>query len=220
MKLEYRALKGLHLREAPKDSGYIGVLAGYAAMFNRDSVRFAGWEKDWVERIAPGAFRASLETNPDVVALWSHDSSRPAARTPDTLTVREDDQGLAVEISLVDTATNRDLLTNVRAKIVDSMSFGFMPVRTRWEETPELDVRTLLEVEIYEVSPVVWPAYPDTSIGERSHRGFRELRAQDPQLKEIMQEREKFLRGQTAPAPQPPAAEDTRETRLRMLCKR
>lgn len=200
MNIEYRAFKGITLREAPKDSAFIGVLVGHAAVFNSDSVRFAGYEKDWVERIAPGAFARTLTASPDVVALWSHRSDAPAARTPDTLTVREDEQGLAVEIRLVDTATNRDILTNVRAGIVNSMSFGFVPVKTRWEEAKELDTRTLLDVDLYEVSPVVWPAYPDTSIGARSHRGFREVRAQAPDLREIMQERETFLRGAAQPS--------------------
>jgi HK97 family phage prohead protease len=202
MKIERRAIKGLTFRAAESGTNYIGVLTGYAAKYNSDSVRFSGWEKDWIERIAPGAFKRTLAENPDVVALWSHDASKPAARTPDTLTVREDDTGLAVEIRLVDTATNRDLLTNVRAGIVDSMSFGFIPVKTRWTEQKDADhdVRTLEDVDLLEVSPVVWPAYPETTIGARSHRAFRELRATAPDLREVMEEREKFL-SDAKPAP-------------------
>lgn len=200
MNIERRALKGLTVRAADQGSDFIGVLTGHAAMFNSDSVAFEGAGKPWVERIAPGAFTRTLQENPDVVALWSHDASKPAGRTPETLSIREDETGLAVEIRLVDTATNRDLLTNIRAGIVDAMSFGFIPVRTQWEEQQGRDVRTLLDVDLLEVSAVVWPAYPDTSIGARSQRQFRELRATAPDLKEVMQERDAFLRSTPAAA--------------------
>lgn len=199
MKLEHRAIKGLEARAAEQGSDHIGTLVGYAAVFNKDSVRFTGFQKDWVERIAPGAFKRTLTEMPDVVALWSHDSSKPAARTPDTMSIREDQTGLRVELKLVDTPTNRELFTNVRAGIVDAMSFGFIPVKTRWEETPEMDVRTLLDVTLHEVSAVVWPAYPDTSLAARSHKSFRELRATAPDLNEVMEERDQFLRSTPAP---------------------
>ena len=99
---------------------------------------------------------------------------------------------------MADTSTGRDLIANIRAKIVDGMSFAFSPVKTQWNETPELDTRTLLDVDLFEVSPCVWPAYPDTTVAMRSHKAFREARASCPDLKEIMQEREQFLRGETA----------------------
>jgi HK97 family phage prohead protease len=198
MKLEYRASKGLTIREAAPDKGIIGTLIGYAAVFNSNSVRFGGYEKDWIERIAPGAFKRSLTEQSDVVALWSHDASKPTARTPNTLRLSEDERGLAVEIDLIDTATNRDLLANIRAGIVDAMSFGFVPVKAKWEERKDedADIRTLLDVDLHEVSAVVWPAYPDTTLAARSQRQFRELRASAPDLTEVMQERENFLRTQ------------------------
>jgi HK97 family phage prohead protease len=195
MKIEHRATKGLIFRNASPDeqkAGTVGVLTGYAAVFNSDSVRFSGWQRDWVERIAPGAFKRSLTENPDVVALWSHDSSTPVARTPNTLTLAEDDKGLSVSISLIDTSTNRDLVANVRAGIIDSMSFGFAPKKTSWEEKDGFDLRTLEDVDLFEVSPVVWPAYPDTTIGVRS--------ASPEDLKSVMEEREKILRPVPTPA--------------------
>ena len=202
--IEYRAFTGLTHRAADAASGFIGVLTGYAARFNADSLPFDGWEKPWVERIAPGAFKRSLTENPDVVCLWSHDSAQPIARAPQTLNIREDKDGLACDISLVDTTENRDLLARVKAGIVRGMSFGFVPVKTTWETndlTTSPDVRTLEDVDLHEVSAVVWPAYPDTMLAARSHRAFRELRAATPDLKSVMQEREKFLHETRAAAP-------------------
>lgn len=166
--MHIRAIKQLTHRAASEDSGYIGILEGYAAVFESDSLEFSGWEKPWVERIARGAFTRSLEQRPDVVALWSHDSSRPIARAPDTLALAEDDTGLHVRISLVDTQLNRDTLVAVRSGLVDAMSFGFEVRAAKWEDAKDREIRTLLDVDLHEVSPVVWPAYPATSIGARS----------------------------------------------------
>lgn len=171
MKLERRANKGVEVREAPADSGFIGILEGYAAVFDSDSVEFDSRKGPWVERIKPGAFARSLTEKPDVVALWSHRSDMPIARTPD-LTLTEDERGLRVEIPLVDTGTNRDLLANVRAGIVDAMSFGFEVVKDAWNKAEARAIRTLEDVVLHEVSAVVWPAYPDTTLAARSAEEF------------------------------------------------
>ena len=162
------AMRALSFREAAKDSGFIGVLEGHAAVFNSDSLEFAGYGKPWVERIAPGAFKRTLTEQPDVKALWSHRADAILARSPDTLKLSEDATGLRVEISLIDTQQNRDVLASIRAKLVDSMSFGFSARSVKWEEGKEQDVRTLLDVDLFEVSAVVWPAYPGTSVSARS----------------------------------------------------
>jgi HK97 family phage prohead protease len=152
--VEHRILKGLTCRDA------------------EDSLEFDGWDKPWIERIAPGAFTRSLEENPDVKALWSHRDDSILARAPDTLSIKEDDKGLRVDIKLIDTQQNRDVLSSVRGGLVDAMSFGFQARKTEWEDTDEREIRTLLDVDLFEVSPVVWPAYPATSIKtQRSARG-------------------------------------------------
>lgn len=168
MKTETRILKGLSLREAEQGSGYIGVLEGYAAVFESNSVEFGGYGKPWVERIKPGAFSRSLTENTDVKALWSHRDDAVMARTPATLSIEEDDNGLRVEIRLIDTTLNRDVLTCVRGGLIDAMSFGFIPKKVTWEEGETRDTRTLEDVDLFEVSAVAWPAYPNSSISARS----------------------------------------------------
>jgi HK97 family phage prohead protease len=177
---ETRAIKGIEVRAAPEGSDSIGVLEGYAAVFNSDSVEFEGWEKNWIERIEPGAFARSLREQPDIKALWSHRSDMPIARAPGTLDIREDDTGLKVSIQLADTTVGRDLLANVRAGNVDAMSFGFEMRSQRIEENDDIVVRTLTDVDLIEVSAVVWPAYPDTSLAIRSiERELKEQREDD-----------------------------------------
>lgn len=227
MQLERRAFKGLELREAPKGSAYIAVLTGIAAPFNKDSLPLTEGKKNFIERIAPGAFTRTLREKPDVVGLWSHDNNKPLARTPHTLTLTETAVGLAFEMRLVNTTTNQDLVSNVRSKIIDGVSFGFEAVKTRWEPGKEVDTRVLLDVDLFEISPTVWPAYPDTGVAERSLRQFREIRSESPELREIIQERDNFLRRSVGGAEGEDAQRDNlfrnlrieeQEIRMRLLC--
>jgi phage head maturation protease len=48
------------------------------------------------------------------------------------------------------------------------MSFAFQVVREDWQMLPLGPVRELIEVRLYEVSPVTFPAYPQTEIGVRA----------------------------------------------------
>jgi HK97 family phage prohead protease len=172
MKKETRAIKGIEVREAPEGSSFIGVLEGYGAVFDSESVEFASRKGPWVERIERGAFAQSLVEQPDVKALWSHRSDAIIGRTPDTLTLSEDERGLRAEIRLVDTQLNRDLIANINGGLVDAMSFGFEVERDEWVKGETRDTRVLKQVRLYEVSPVVFPAYPDTAIAVRSHEEF------------------------------------------------
>jgi HK97 family phage prohead protease len=158
MKLERRALTApLEVREDGQ------TVAGYAAVFNSET-DIGGMFR---EKIAPGAFKPSL--NADVRALWNHDSGQVLGRTKaGTLRLREDDHGLAVEIDLPDTQAGRDLRENMRLGNVDGMSFGFRVTKQQWDESGETPVRTIEEVELFEVSAVTFPAYEDTEIALRS----------------------------------------------------
>lgn len=158
MKLERRALT------APLEVRADGqTVAGYAAVF--DSVTDIGGM--FREKIAPGAFKPSLKG--DVRALWNHDSSHVLGRTKaGTLRLNEDDKGLAVEIDLPDTQAGRDLRENMRLGNVDGMSFGFRVTKQEWDETGDTPLRTIQEVELFEVSAVTFPAYEDTELALRS----------------------------------------------------
>jgi HK97 family phage prohead protease len=191
--IEHRIMKGLTVRAeaADSDSEYIGTLEGYAVVFESDSLEFAGWEKPWVERVAKGAFKRTLEEQPDVKALWSHREDVILARTPATLSLEEDSHGLKVEIRLIDTQQNRDIMSSVRAGLVDAMSFGFTPQKVSWEDAGEREIRTLEDVDLFEVSPVVWPAYPATSI--TANRSARAAAEGPAEMNTIREERNKFF---------------------------
>lgn len=163
---ESRAFAGLELRNLAE--GGIATLVGMAAMYNKQSEDLGGFR----EVIAPGAF--GDVNNLDLVALAHHDTARPLARTGAGLTVNDTEEGLEVEINLIDNADGNTVRSQVDAGLLGGMSFGFFTTNDNWDEVDGVLIRTLLEVELFEVSPVTWPAYPDTSIAMRGLGHFRD----------------------------------------------
>lgn len=143
------------------------TIFGYAAKFGVRSDDLGGW----VEVLAPTAFDAHLATNPDVRALWNHNPDHVLGRTSSgTLNVSKDDTGLAYTIDPPDTQAARDLITSMKRGDVKESSFGFMCRDASWsfDEATSMDVRTVKEAELYDVSPVTFPAYPQATSGVRS----------------------------------------------------
>jgi HK97 family phage prohead protease len=140
-------------------------LSGYAAVFNSRSQDLGGF----VEVIRPGAFARALDM--DVRALWNHDSNHVLGRTKNgTLRLREDEHGLYMEVDLPDTAMGRDVHEMVRRGDVDQMSFAFSVNKggEEWRKEDGQQVRELLDVALYDVSPVTYPAYEATTVSARA----------------------------------------------------
>lgn len=170
----------VELRES--DDGEGRTLVGYAAMFNQDTV-INSWEGQFVERIAPGAFKRTLRNNGDQVkVLFNHGfdpsiGDKPLGRAT---MLKEDDRGLKVEVPLARTSYNDDLIELLRTGALDGMSFRFSVVKETWEEPQKagkLPVRTLNEVKLFELGPVTFPAYAATTAGVRSRETFDRWRA-------------------------------------------
>ena len=89
---------------------------------------------------------------------------------PDTLRLVEDKRGLKVEIDLPDTTNGNDTLAMIRRGDLKQMSFGFRMVEDVIEENAKTGVilRTLTKVDLFDVSVVAFPAYPQTKITARS----------------------------------------------------
>ncbi len=137
-------------------------ISGYAAIFNsRTSI--GGW---FDEIISPGAFDKSISANnSDIRALVNHDWDKVLGRTKaKTLILREDNKGLYFEIEMPNTSYARDLAASMERGDIDQCSFGFWvdEGKERWDYSQEPALRTLEEVELYEVSVVSLPAYDDT----------------------------------------------------------
>lgn len=143
--------------------GTARTLEGYAAVFNSFSL-----DMGFKERIAPGAFTAAL-TRSDPRALFNHDPNFVLGRQKSgTLTLAEDETGLRMQTTPPDTQWARDLVATIQRGDIDGMSFSFTTKRDQWAKLGDEYVRTLLEIdELFDVGPVTFPAYPDTTVAAR-----------------------------------------------------
>ncbi len=152
-------------------------LVGYAAMFNKRSLPMPlGWDESFVEVIKPGAFAGVLGN--DVRALINHDSNLVLGRNKaGTLKLSEDEIGLRVEITPPDTSYANDLIASIKRGDVDQMSFAFVVGEEKWGDGEDgIALREILSVaELFDVSPVTYPAYPDTTVAARH---LEQLRAE------------------------------------------
>lgn len=150
--------------EVRAEEGQRPQIRGYAAVFDVLSEDLGGFR----ERIARGAFAGA--ENHDVRALWNHNSDYVLGRTVSgTLRLIEDETGLRVVIDPPDTQWARDALVSIQRGDVSQMSFGFIALDDTWETRDDGTlIRTLRKVRLFDVSPVTFPAYPQTSVAVRS----------------------------------------------------
>lgn len=152
---ELRAIKGA---DGPVKIG------GHAAKFDSLSEDLGGFR----ERIAPGAFAKTIK-NDDIRALWNHDANIVLGRNKaGTLRLSEDSAGLAWECDMPDTQLIRDMvLSPIERGDVNQCSFGFYTLNDKWAKVDGEWIRTLLECEVFDVSPVTYPAYNSTDVAIR-----------------------------------------------------
>jgi HK97 family phage prohead protease len=154
------------------------TVGGYAAVFDvlSDNLGFAF---EVYEKIQRGAFLRSLAEDQQM-AFWNHNTDLPIGSTKNgSLRLKEDDHGLSFELDLPDTTMGRDVYTNIRDGIIDSMSFGFQALKEEIDmgkRDNDPVIRTLIEAKLFEVSPVVFPAYPQSEVEARGKLTDEELR--------------------------------------------
>lgn len=144
----------------------LGVLSGYASVFNKLSQNLGGF----VERVDPGAFNKSLADHVPVLARYNHDDNHLLGTTEGgTLRLEVDGTGLRYEVDLPDTSSARDVRELARRGDLRYSSFAFRTISDDWDVTPEgFPLRTLLGLHLIDVAPVNNPAYRDTTTGLRS----------------------------------------------------
>jgi HK97 family phage prohead protease len=140
-------------------------IAMTAAVFNSLS-RPLGW--GFREKIEPGAF-ADCDMS-DVVAIWNHNMDIIFGRTRSkTLRLTVDEAGLQAEFDVPETGAGNDFLISLSRGDVDTASFQFIVDKDRWVMDPDHGEVRIIEKfrKLIDVSPVVFEAYPDTSIAYR-----------------------------------------------------
>ncbi|WP_159702462.1 HK97 family phage prohead protease [Arthrobacter sp. 18067] len=164
--------------------GGLGVLTGYAAVFNRMSQNLGGF----VEQVDPAAFNKSIADQVRVLARYNHDDNHLLGTTDAaTLRLEIDGTGLRYEVDLPDTSSGRDVAALAKRGDLVKSSFAFRTVSDDWGLTPEgFPLRTLLAVQLVDVAPVNNPAYLDTTTGmrslaERLHMDVAQVRDAEPE---------------------------------------
>lgn len=176
--------------------GKPATIGGYAVVFESESVDLGGF----TERVARGALTASLSG--DIRAHWNHDPSIVLGRTSaGTLRLLEDSRGLAFELDAPDTQAGRDALVSIERRDVTGVSFGFRAIKDAWAKVGGKWLRTLLECELFEVSPCAYPAYQATEVGVRALtdakdalEGLKKAQEEEQQAADAILARERRLR--------------------------
>lgn len=157
-----------------KDLSEDGTFEGYGSIFgNVDS---------YGEKVMPGAFVDSLARHKregsSVLMLWNHDSHQPIGVWDD---LAEDAKGLwGKGRLLLDIQRAREVHTLAKNKAIGGLSIGYR------EEDTDQDgaVRLLKKLNLYEISPVTFPANRRARIesvkSERMDEFARRLRDGDP----------------------------------------
>lgn len=141
------------------------VIRGYAVVYNRLSLDLGGFR----ERILPGAFDKMLSKRGrrDLVSYFNHNPDILLGReSSGTLKVFSDDKGVGFEVT--PPATRADVLELVGRRDVKGASFAFTVEKGGEGFTTDENgraIREIREAQMYELGPVVTPAYPATSVG-------------------------------------------------------
>lgn len=111
------------------------------------------------EVIEPSAFKKSIQER-SVVALINHDTNKVLGSSKNnTVIFNNTDEGLYIQVELPDTTYAKDAYTIIERGDIDTLSFGFQPVKVETRDGKDF----LKEVKLFEVSfMVAFPAYEET----------------------------------------------------------
>jgi len=146
------------------------MVEGTATTFNQ--FYDMGW---FAEKIDERAFDKVLKSKDnDTIAAFNHNWDAPLARTlSGTLTLEKTENGLGYRFESPNTTAGNDLLVMLERGDVKHSSLAMRVKKDLWEtreeDGVEKEYRTILEVsELRDVSPVVFPANPNTDVAKRS----------------------------------------------------
>jgi HK97 family phage prohead protease len=133
-----------------KAAGDDGSIEGYGSVF--------GVLDNWADVIEQGAFADSLAAHKAAgtmpAMLWQHDADHPIGVWTEMV---EDARGLRVKGQLaLDTVKGQEARALLKMGAINGLSIGF--ISKQWSYDVDTDVRSLTEVDLWEVSLVTFPA--------------------------------------------------------------
>ena len=148
--------------EVREQSDGTATIGGYGAVFSNE-YEVAGF----TESVSPRAFLKTLKQNSDHAVVWSHDPARVLGTTESgSARFEVDERGLRYEADLdLADPDGMGAYRKIATGKVRQSSFSFEVVKDKWEQREDaLPHRTLTEVRLYEASPVLWGANPETDV--------------------------------------------------------
>lgn len=150
-------------------SGYVNSTGEFS-----DPLRINRHES-FIETIAPGAFSRAIERaaseNKDIDFLAEHDPTKILSSTRNnSLTLVEDSKGLYMSSRIADTSWGNDFYKLISEGIIRNLSFGFVVDEENddWEFNESGNhKRVIRELDLFEVSAVRHPAYPQSYVEAR-----------------------------------------------------
>lgn len=151
---EYRSME-FRIRE---EDSY--TVEGYASTFD-SYVLFRDGDTEYSERIEPDAFEEADFS--DVVFRVDHTGPVYARASAGTVDVWVDEHGLGQKTDLSKTPKARDLFADIAAGNYPQMSFAFTVAEDHYDKATHTRVIDRI-AKVYDVSPVTWPANPNTQL--------------------------------------------------------
>ena len=155
--------------------------SGYATGYGYEYEVLGGPEHGgWIEVVAPGAATETLRRSPDVRLLVNHEGVPLARTSRGTMTLREDENGLRVDVPELDMRSPlvQTIESAMRRGDMDEMSFAFRVLGQEWNE--DYTHRTITKIDLAvkgsDVSIVTYPANDATIATIRSEANIDELR--------------------------------------------
>lgn len=134
--------------------------------------------------VAKGAFVESLAKR-DPIILWQHDMFEPIGMPEE---VKETQEGLFVKVRLPkdDTLVSGRVIPQMKVGSIKKMSIGFRVQEASFNN--ETGIRTLLKLDLREISLVTFPANPEAEVSAFKGEEFEQVDAE--KAKEITTKRE------------------------------
>lgn len=187
----------LEIRKATEGEQAKRTITG-AIQYNTESAEMQDyWGDTFVEEISAGAFDESLAAR-GVVGLWSHRTDMVLGNTKSgTLRLESDQNELRFELDIPNTSAGNDAWELIQRGDVDGVSFGMRVTKDKWSSEDrngtKIYKRSILNAELYEISPVAFPAYPSNGVSALSARSLEEFKENEKRAADEYRKRKLLL---------------------------
>ena len=145
------------------------VVEGYVNETEKWSYKMKSKKGLFIEKIEKGAFKRALNRGIDIHFLAEHDKNKILASTRNgSLTLTEDSKGLLMRATISKTSYGKDYYELIKDGILRNMSFGFNVIEDSWKQGKNGTLeRSIKDLNLFEVSVVTNPAYPQSNLSAR-----------------------------------------------------